>query len=165
MMIEEPKSKVKNSARNIEDLFNPLLTEGVPLYLTRGLTNQDLDALYVIAYNLYAEKKYQAALQIFQGMLFYNHFDKRGWLGTAACLQMLKRYQDAILSYSYVSLLDSEDLLSLFHSIECYIALERYADADSALEVLISLAGKNSKFAHLKDWAVKLKEFLGKTNA
>ena len=126
MTTDKPQNKAGNSLRKMKEAFGPLLTQGVPLYLTRGLKKPDLDSLYIIAYNLYDEKKYQEALQIFQTMAFYNHFDKRGWLGSAASFQMLHRYEDAISCYSCVFLIDNTDPLTLFHSVECYNALKKY---------------------------------------
>ncbi|MCX6957336.1 MAG: SycD/LcrH family type III secretion system chaperone [Verrucomicrobiae bacterium] len=161
----QARTSLKDSAKKMEETFKPLLTQGVPLYLSRGLTEQDLDALYIIAYNLYSEKKYQRAVKIFETISFYNHFDKRGWIGTAACYQVLGRYNDAILCYSSASLIDIEDPLPIFHSIECYIVLKRYSEARSALEVILLLTQENDEFANLKNWAMKMKETLGKANA
>lgn len=162
MMTKNPENKIKSSIKNIEEIFRPLLKDGVPLYLSRGVSEKDLDALYVMAYNLYAEKKYQEALQIFQAIVFYNHFDKRGWIGTGACCQLLHRYRDAISSYAYASLINSEDPLPLFHAIECYIALKSYDEARSAIEAMLLLTEKNVQFDQLKNWAMKMKETLQK---
>ena len=156
------RTSIKDSAKKMSETFTPLLTKGVPLYITRGLTKEDLDALYIIAYNLYSEKKYQEAVQIFETIAFYNHFDRRGWMGTAACYQMLGRYSDAIISYSSASLIDVQDPLPIFHSVECYIALKRYPEALSALEAILTLTKNNSEFANLTNWAVKMKETLQK---
>ena len=152
----------QNSAIKMDETFKALLTKGVPLYVTRGLAKQDLDALYVTAYNLYSDKKYKEALPIFEAMTFYNHFDKRGWLGSAACCQVLCRYEDALSCYSSVALLDGNDPLPLFHSVECYFALKKYPEALSALEAVLLLTKKNPEFAHLKNWATKMKETLQK---
>jgi type III secretion system low calcium response chaperone LcrH/SycD len=156
------KISLKDSAKKMEETFNPLLTKGVPLYITQGLTKQDLNALYIIAYNLYSEKKYQKAVSIFETMSFYNHLDKRGWMGTAACYQMLGRYDDAVLCYSFASLLDVENPLPIFHSIECYIARRKYSEALSALGAILVLLKKTSEFDHLKGWVIQMKETLEK---
>ncbi len=158
----EGRTSLKDSARKMGETFTPLLTQGVPFYLTRGLSKEDLDALYVIAYNLYSEKKYQEAVQIFETITFYNHFDRRGWTGAAACYQMLGRYSDAIVAYSSSSLIDVQDPLPIFHSVECYIALKRYSEALSALEAIQLLTKNNSEFADLKSWATQMKETLQK---
>lgn len=154
---------LKDSAKKIEETFTSLWTQGVPLYITRGVAKQDLDALYLIAYNLYSEKKYQEAAQIFETITFYNHFDRRGWIGTAACYQMLGHYDDAIQCYSSASLIDIEDPMPIFHSVECYVALNRYAEALSALEAILTLTKDKSEFASLKNWATQMKETLQKS--
>lgn len=161
MITKHAQNKIKSSDRNIRETFKPLVTNGVPLYLSRGVNKEDLDALYVMAYNLYSEKKYQKALQIFQTIAFYNHFDKRGWIGSAACCQLLGRYRRAASCYAYASLIDGEDPAPFFHAIECYIALRSYDEARSALESVLLLAEKKPNFARLKNWATKIKEVLG----
>jgi type III secretion system low calcium response chaperone LcrH/SycD len=150
----------KNSATQLNEAFEPLLTKGVPFYLSRGLKKEDLDAIYVIAYNLYSEKEYVKALQFFQAMAFYNHFDKRGWIGSAACYQILGSYDNALLCYSYASLIDAKDPLPLLHSVECYIALKRNADALGAVEAMLLVTQKNPDFDNLKNWAMQMKEVL-----
>lgn len=160
MTTQKLQDKVKKSVKKMVETFKPLVENGVPLYLSRGLNKQHLDTLYVIAYNLYAEKKYQKALQIFQIMSFYNHFDKRAWLGNAACFQMLKRYEEAISSYSYVALIDNKDPLPLFHSVECYSLLGKYPEANAALEVLMSMVEEDPQFVSLKNWGIKMREVL-----
>lgn len=78
----------------------------------------------------------------------------------AACHQMLGQYDDAILCYGFASLINLEDPLPIFHSIECYIALKKNSDALSALEALLTLTNNKPEFDHLKNWAMKMKEVL-----
>ena len=75
---------------------------------------------------------------------------------------MLGRYNNAIMSYSFASLIDIQDPLPIFHSIECYVALKRYSEALSALDALLTLTKNNSEFANLKNWANQMKENLQK---
>jgi type III secretion system low calcium response chaperone LcrH/SycD len=163
MITKKTESSIlaKNNLSKMEKAFHPLLKEGIPLYLTRGLAKKDLDALYVIAYNDYSEQKYQEALNLFMTMFFYNHLDKRGWIGAAACCQMLHRYKDAVLYYSRASLIDGEDPLPIFHAAECCLALKKNDVALSVLEaLLLIIKNKSVEFAHLKNWASKMKEVL-----
>lgn len=160
MMTKNPPSSIKSSDKNVRETFKPLMTNGVPLYLSRGLSEQDLDAVYVMGYDLYSEKKYKKALRIFQTIAFYNHFDKRGWMGSAACYQLLGRYRKAISCYAYASLIDSQDPVPVFHAIECYIALNSNEEARSALEALLLLTEKRPEFDELKNWATRMKEVL-----
>jgi len=155
------KLTAPNNDGKIEKALEALLTKGIPLSITLGvLTKKDFDVLYATAYNLYAEKKYPRALANFSFMTIYDHFDKRGWIGSAACWQVLKNYKNALNCYSKASALDIKDPLPIFHSVECYIILKMYSEARSALKVVEPLIKNNPEFASFQRGAAKMKEFL-----
>jgi type III secretion system low calcium response chaperone LcrH/SycD len=155
----QPRASLKNSAIEMEETFSALLTGGVPLYLSKGWSEKDINALYIVAYNLYSEQKYREALDVFNSIAFYNHFDKRGWIGSAACFQLLHYYEDAITCYITASLIDIEDPLPLFHAAECYSALKKYSEAILSLDAVLVLPN-NPSVAKFKTWATKMKEAL-----
>lgn len=153
-------SKSPNKGTKAEIMFTDTLTRGTPLYLACGLTPEHLDKMYASAYTLYAEKHYSEALKMFEGMAFYNHLDKRGWIGSAACYQIFKRYEDAIFSYFQASIIDANDPLPLFYTSECYIALKEYDKALPALEAAQLLIKSQPAFAFLQDGASKMRNYL-----
>ncbi len=154
------KLSVSKIDENAKKALKALLKQGVPLGLTCGLDKEHLDVLYINAYNLYSEKKYQEALKVFEGMLLYNHFDKRGWIGCGACFQVLHNYANAVTCYSNASLIDIQDPLPIFYSIECYIYLKNYSQARSALKVVQPLIKDKAEYAHFKNELIKIEEFL-----
>lgn len=162
MTPNKTKLPVLQTNRKAEEAFEALVTKGIPLYVSYGLTKQHLEALYETGYNLYAEKKYIKALGVFSNMTLLNHFDKRGWMGSAACHQLLQQYEDAITSYSYASRIDIQDPLPIFRTIECYIALKKYDEILSALEVIKPLVKDNPKFVHLKNAVNKIEKLFEK---
>jgi type III secretion system low calcium response chaperone LcrH/SycD len=162
MTSNKTKLPVSKSDVKAEEAFKALITKGIPLYFTYGLTQEHLDVLFETAYNLYYEKKYKEALSVFARITILNHFDKRGWIGSGVCWQILHRYNDAIDCYSRASLIDIKDPLPIFHAIECYIALKMNSDANSALEVIKPLIKDNPKFVRFKNASAKIEQVLQK---
>jgi len=162
MTSNKTKLLVSKPDRKAEKSFTDLITKGIPLYFTYGLTQEHLDVLFETAYNLYSEKKYKEALSVFARITIWNHFDKRGWIGSGVCWQLLHRYNNAIDCYSCASLIDIKDPLPIFHAIECYIALKMYSDAHSALDVIKTLIKDKPEFVRFKNASTKIEQFLQK---
>ena len=159
-MTPTASKKNKGSAIQIAEMLQPSFTKGVPLYITRGLPKEHLETLYVMAYNLYSQEKFKEALQVFETMAFYNHLDKRAWIGAAACSKMLKRYDQALTEYACAALIDGEDPAPAFHAFDCYLALKKYSEARSALDAVISLSENKPQYADFEKRARALKKSL-----
>ena len=124
------------SAQDGKRLLSSKIKKATPLYRHKGIKESSLEDIYSCAYNLYNSKKYEQALKLFQGMAVYNHIDKRFWMGIGACNQMLQQYSNAIPAYFYATILDPDDPLPLFYSVECHLALKNYPQACAALEAI-----------------------------
>ncbi|MFI0347486.1 MAG: SycD/LcrH family type III secretion system chaperone [Chthoniobacterales bacterium] len=142
--------------------LSTMLEKGMPLYLMAGIQGEIIDDLYFRAYNLYSAQAYKEALQLFRSMTFYCHLDKRGWLGAGGCSQMLKEYRYALNYYSYLTLLDTEDPIPLFHIFDCYMSLRDYPSATSSIEKVILLSSNKPEHAPLKKRAESLRDALTK---
>lgn len=160
MTSNKTKLSVVKSNVKAEEAFKALITKGIPLYFTYGLTQEHLDVLFETAYNLFSKKKYKEALSVFARITIWNHFEKRGWIGSGVCWQLLHRYNNAIDCYSRASLIDIKDPLPIFHAIECYIALKMYSDAHAALEVIKPLIKDKPEFIRFKNASAKIEQFL-----
>src|ERR1051325_10764557 len=66
----------------------------------RGLSAQQLEAGYAMAYNFYHQKKFADAEKAFRFLVFYNHLDRRFWKGLGASLHMQKDYGGAVQAYA-----------------------------------------------------------------
>ena len=123
-------------AQDGKRLLSAKIKKATPLYRHKSIKESSMEDIYSCAYNLYNSKKYEQALILFQGMAIYNHIDKRAWMGVGACNQMLQQYNKAIPAYFYTTLLDPDDPLPLFYSVECHLALKNYPQARAALEAI-----------------------------
>jgi type III secretion system low calcium response chaperone LcrH/SycD len=140
-----------------------VLKKGTPLYQVKGMSKQHMENLYAIAYNLYSAEKYEEAGKLFQTIVFYNHLDKKSWLGAAGSAEMLKDYHKALIAYSYVSLLDKSDPLPALHAFDCHLALKNYPKALAALEAVILLSSKKPEYKEIRKRAEFLRDMLRST--
>ena len=141
--------------------FRQLLDEGKSIFEIRGLTQQNIESLYLVAHTLYMEGRYQEACPLFQLMAFYDHYDKRAWMGAASCLEQLKDYKTAIRGYACASMLDPENPDPVYHSLNCFLELDDIPQSINALDVIISLVNhKKGFYEELKHKAESMKQAL-----
>lgn len=126
-----------------------VLMTGGNLYSLRGMTEQDVEAVYALGHTHYTTGNYNEAENIFRGLCLLNHLSQRNWLGLGAAQQMQKKYQPALSSYSYAQVLDMADPRPLMHIYECLMGLQDYPKAMESLEGLIKLTVNNPQHAAL----------------
>ncbi len=98
-----------------------------------NLSNDQFEALYSVAFNTYNAAKYEDAAGFFGILMSIQPFDARIYVGFAACLHMLKNYENAALFYQWACGIDREDPNPMFHSAECYMAMRDIPATKSAL--------------------------------
>ncbi|WP_159910924.1 SycD/LcrH family type III secretion system chaperone [Pantoea sp. 18069] len=115
-----------------------LLSHGGGLGTIFGYTDDEYEALYALGHNHYSQQRYLDAAKCFGFLVAHKSLEPRFMNAFASCMQMLKRYQEAIQYYSTASVLDLEDPLPTFHTAECFIALEMPEQAREALVLVIA---------------------------
>ena len=126
--------------QKIEDLATNLFEEGTSLGTIKGFTVDEIEAAYHMAYGLYQQRRFNEALKLFQYFSMYEHTDRRFWIGWAACLQKLKKYDSAIKAYGAAAMLDVGQPDAPFHAAECYIAMKDWDKAKQSLETVLLIA-------------------------
>ena len=141
------------SDEQLTGIAEQLFQHGATLADLRGLTNDEMEAVYLIAYNFYQQGKIEEAEKVFHFLCLYGHLDKRFWMGLAACRQQLKQYQQAIAAYSYLAVIDTENPYPPMHAADCYLALNDLDNTESALHATLHWAGDKNEFAQIKQRA------------
>jgi type III secretion system low calcium response chaperone LcrH/SycD len=126
----------------------------------RGLSPQHLEAVYAMAYNFYNQGKYDDAEKAFAFLVFYNHLDRRFWLGLAATQQMRKAFDGAVQAYAMASLLDINDPEVPLHAADCYLAMGQREATISALTAACHFSEGKPQFARIHQRATALLEQL-----
>jgi hypothetical protein len=81
-------------------------------------------------------------------------------MGLAACMHMLKAYEDAIGINILCSSFDSKNPLPHYHAADCYIKLDCPTEACFELSEAIHAAGKDEQYAVLVERAQLMMESL-----
>ena len=109
---------------------------GATLKEVRGITNDELEAVYSLGFGYYTTGKFEEAQKLFEFLVLFDHLSTKYWFALGAVQQARKDYQKAIASYGYSSFLDLENPKPQLHAAECYLALGDKKNAASALEAL-----------------------------
>ena len=153
------------TVEDFAEIMENVMKNGKTLGELKGMTKDEMEAVYNVAYNTYNSGNYQKAHQIFQFLCQFYHIEKKYWMGLGSCRQMLKKYVDAIDAYSYAMLLDVNDPRPPLQAADCHIALGNKDKAISALTAAIEWSGSQSKYAPVKQRAQALLEVLEKHHA
>ena len=108
-----------------------------------------LTALYVMGYELYRNGKYEEAKNFFRVLTLADSFERKYWMGLAACLQMLKDYNKAIECYSAAAIQDPSDPYAHWYAADCYFQLGNLCKAKEALESALMTANDHENAALL----------------
>jgi len=144
----------KHHADMPADKANDLLTD----YFSRGgtfrelknLSDDSMEAIYSVAFNLYQGGRYAEAKKIFQFLCFYDHYNTKYFLGLGACQMMEQDYETAIEVLSFACVLDTDDPRGMLYIGDCHMALDRPGAAKVAYETAVSWAGDQESFRQEK---------------
>jgi type III secretion system low calcium response chaperone LcrH/SycD len=151
---------ISAEVQNAVDIADKIVFEGMSFAESQGLSEDELEALYGVAYNLYNQGQYDDSDKLFRLLCFLDHLDRRFWMGLGAVRQSLKRHADAIEAYSVAAVLDTEDPVVPLHAAECFLALGRLEEADSAITGALHYAGNEPRHKRVRDRAEALQQAL-----
>ena len=99
-------------------------------------SDQEVESIYKIAYDLYMQKKYFKALPAFSTLLLIQPTNIKFLCAQGLCNKMLKQYWPALFSFREIDALGQGDALNSLHIAECLMAL---GERDSAIHTLDEL--------------------------
>jgi len=152
----------KLTADDLKELLENFLAQGATLSDIPNLSEETMEAIYSIAYTLYNQGKYEDAEKVFRSLSFYDHMNKRYFMGLGACRQMLKRYDEAIETYSYATMLDIDDPRPPLFAGDCHLALGNLEAAKSGYTAAQEWAGKKEENSQIRERAKNMLELLEK---
>lgn len=123
--------------KQIEEITQRFLTQGATFKELKGVTDQELEAVYAVGHNLFANAKYEQAEDAFRLLCFLDHLNKKFWLGLGACRKARQNYNGAIDAFGLAGILDLKDSRAALQSAECHILLGNRPAAASAYTAVL----------------------------
>lgn len=154
------KSEAVLTDEQREQLLDDFLNKCGTLKDLRGISDESMEAIYAVAYHLYAAGNFKRALSLFEFLCFYDHFERKYWMALGACRQMLKQYKAAIGCYAYAAMLDVDDPQPHFNAGDCYMALGEKNPAKMAFQAVLSAANKDQKYKTMRERAQSLLDMM-----
>lgn len=152
----------KIDTEKIAEGIRSLVRDKATLKQIKGVTNDELEAVYSLAFGYYRTGKYDDALKLFKFLVLFDHLNAKFWLGLGAVQQVLKDFQGAVASYGYCSFLKLDDPRPQLHAAECFLAMGDKRNAASALEALNEYCPANTDVGReYRAKAAKLREVVG----
>lgn len=122
--------------QQLSELVIECMVDGIPLSVIKGYTDDEIEAAYNVAYNLYQQQKYKDAEKLFTFLMMHDHTDSRFSIGLGGCYQLTGDYEKAINMYSCAALIDATNPIPAFHACECYIALKDWEGAKKSIDAI-----------------------------
>ena len=129
---------------HVASIVNQFLNEGATLGELKGISRQELEAVYSLGFTHYRTGHYEDAAKLFQFLVLFDHLNPKYWLALGAVQQVAKDYKSAISSYAYASFLDLENPKPQLHAAECFLALGDKENAASSLLALEEYCPKDT---------------------
>lgn len=129
------------SEAQLQELMERLLSGQTTIQETKGLSDEQMEAIYSIAFNCYSAGKYQEASEVFTWLSMCNPFQGKYWLGLGASLQMTGKFEPAQYAYAMSAVTGQPgDPVPHLYAAECCLAQGQKDDARKALKMAADFA-------------------------
>ena len=136
-----------------EEMLTDFFSRGGTFRELKNLSEETMEAVYSVAYNLYQGGKYDEAVKVFQFLCFYDHYSAKYYLGLGACRMMQKEYEQAINCFSFAATVDMTDPRAVLYIGDCNLAMNNEESARISYELAFEWAGSQKEYAKEKQRA------------
>jgi len=144
----------------MKSLLELFMTKGGTFKSLKGFTDDEMEAIYSVGYNLLQNGKAEDAENVFRFLCFFDHLEKKFWLGLGMCRKAQKNFAGAVDAFGFAGLLDVKDPRAPMHAAECHIALGNREAALSGLYAAAKFCGDVEKYQPIKDRAQAMTKVL-----
>ncbi len=126
--------------RTADGLVDAMLHHGVTPADLRGITPDELEAVYSVTLEALAAGQVDEAFEHAALLVSNDPWDRRYHLVLGLCLQHFDLHETAARSYAHALALDATDALATYRIGECLLAMGELALAREALEDAVKLS-------------------------
>lgn len=130
-----------------QDINEEKVAEAVQFFLDggtigdmAGMTDEDYEAVYAIAYNFMGASKYDKAAELLKFLVLNDPTKPRWYYALGVAEQSRGDFDAALYGYSMAAVLDVEDPLPHLQGGYCLMALGKYREAVEALDGAVDTA-------------------------
>ena len=119
----------------------------------RGLLeigDDELEAIYAVAYNHFTARKFDKAIDLFKFLCLYDHTEPRWFYSLGIAQQQAGDHEGALNSYGVATILDVEDPRPQAQAGYCLMALGRWKEAKDAFDGATIACGDDPVHAGVK---------------
>jgi type III secretion system low calcium response chaperone LcrH/SycD len=127
-----------------------VMVHGGSIAEVRGVTPEELEAVYAIAYAEYGQKHLDKAEALFRFLCTFDHRVAKYWIGLGATRQELKEWQPAMMAYVMAGMFDAKDPVPALQTGDCLLAIGKFEKAETALKDAVHRASQDPKYGKLK---------------
>ena len=136
--------------------------DGATLKEVKGISNEELNAVYSLAYSYYSTGRYEDALKLFKFLVLFDHMSQKFWIGLGSTQQMLKHYDEAIAAYAQAAFFDLDNPKPMYYAALCHYAKGDKVKAASAVRAIeMFCKKKDAETTPFLEKAAALREALG----
>jgi type III secretion system low calcium response chaperone LcrH/SycD len=143
-----------------EGIASAFLEHGVTPASIRGITTEELEAVYAEAYDRVEREEFSEALDYAAFLVTHEPWDRRFQFVFAMCLQQLGDYESAARHYSEAYVLDATDAACAYRLGECLEVLGQYEEAKEAYKAAIDLSFAGDGLPELREVAQQRLDFV-----
>ena len=129
-----------------EGIADAFVNHGVTLATLKGLSEEDLEAVYSVAYGHLVEERPRDALEDLVLLVSHEPWDSRFQFAYALALQMLEQYEAAARHYAQAFLMDPLNAGCALRMGECLEAAGDPGEAANAYRACIDLSFLDAEF-------------------
>lgn len=148
------------SLERVAEMAQRIVRGETTLQTEVGLKDNEIESMYLGAYNLYMNGKYEEAKKCFGLLVTFNPMTYKYCFGLAACFQILGEMESAVLFYFLSTVLDQTQPAPFLHIAECLIKLDDTVGAMENLEKVPELVGSNGRHKKIKNRAEIMLNYL-----
>lgn len=126
----------------------------------KGISDQELEAVYSVGFNMYRAGNFAEAEKIFQFLTLIEHTSSRFWTAFGSAQQAQKKFAEAVKSYQMGSFLDLENPKPMYYAAECFFLTGDKENALMALASLEQYAPQNETGRRFKEKGAVLKKII-----
>ncbi|MEB0010298.1 type III secretion system translocator chaperone SicA [Glaciimonas sp. Gout2] len=120
------------------------VSEGATLKEIHGISEQQMDELYGLAYDFYRQGKLDEAEKFFRFLCIYDFYCPDFLMGLAAVYQLKGAYQKAADLYAVAFAQGDGDYRSMLYSGQCQLAMGKSGKAKQCFKTVIENANEDS---------------------